>query len=285
MVTGANEGIGRAVASGLAGKGATVVMVCRNEVKAEVARDEIKRSSGNQSVELLLADLSSLDSVRKLVQNYKMKHDRLHVLVNNAGVVRGRRVVTRDGLEETFVVNYLSHFLLTNLLIETLKASAPSRVVNVTSSYHFRGHIDFRDLQGEKHYSAVRAYTQSKLAQVVFTYELADKLKGTSVTVNCIQPGAVRTHLGDEGGLIGIAMRMRRPFMQSPEKGAEGPICLATSPELEGVTGKYFDRTRQARSSEGSYDPREAKELWDISMKLSGLQEQSAPLFKEEAGL
>ncbi len=287
MVTGANSGIGKASVMEFAQMGATVVMVCRDEKKGKAARNEVMTATKNQSVELMLTDLSSLDSVRKLAQDYKQNYGKLHVLVNNAGIVRGSRIVTKDGLEETFVVNYLSHFLLTNLLLSILKASAPSRVVNVTSSFHLRGHMDFADLQTEKHYTAYKAYCQSKLAQVLFTYELAEKLKGTGVTVNCVHPGVVRTHLGEAGGLesfykevipwvtndvIGIGIRIAKLFVGNPKKGAESILHVATSPELEGVTGKYFSKKKERKTSEDSYDEEEAKRLWNISIKLSGLQ-------------
>ena len=247
--------------------GATTVLVCRELTKGKEAQEEIKTSTGCQSVELMLADLSSLDSVRKLAGDFRQNHDRLHLLVNNAAVVEGHRVVTKDGLEEVFVVNYLSQFLLTNLLLDTLKTSAPTRVVNVTSSVH--AHIDFDDLQMEKGYNAIKSYGQSKLAQILFTHELADRLVGSGVTVNCVHPGAVRTHLGDEGGIVGIGIKILRPFYMTPEKGAETLIYLSTSPEVEGITGKYFYKKKE-RSAPFNKD--DAKRLWDVSVKLAGLQ-------------
>ena len=246
--------------------GATTVLVCRDQKKGAEAQDEIKAGSGNQSVELLLADLSSLDSVRKLAGEYKEKHNRLDLLVNNAAVVEGSRIVTKDGLEEVFVVNYLSQFLLTNLLLDTLKVSAPSRVVNVTSSVH--AHIDFDDLQMERGYNAIKSYGQSKLAQILFTRELAERLAGSKVTVNCVHPGAVRTHLGDEGGIVGMGIKMLRPFYQSPEKGAETLVYVATSPEVDGVTGKYFYKKKEKPAP---FNKDDQLRLWDMSLKLSGL--------------
>jgi retinol dehydrogenase 14 len=266
VVTGANSGIGKAASEQFAKMGATTVLVCRDPKKGALARDEISASTRNESVELMLCDLSSLDSVRELVADYKRKHDMLHVLVNNAAVVEGSRVVTKDGLEEVFVVNYLSQFLLTNLLLDTLKASAPSRIVNVTSSVH--AHIDFDDLQMEKGYNAIRSYGQSKLAQILFTQELAKRLSGLGVSANCVHPGAVRTHLGDEGGLVGIGIKIARPFYMSPEKGAETLIYVATSREVEGISGKYFHKKKERPVP---FDERDSKRLWDVSMKLSGL--------------
>ena len=271
MVTGANSGIGFVIARELAGMGCAVVLVCRNQSKGEMARDEINKATGNQSVDLMMADLASLNSVRKLAQDFKQKYQKLQILVNNAGLIIGKRVLTPDGLETTFEVNYLSHFLLTQLLLDTLKASAPSRIVNVSSEAHFSGHMNFNDLQEENGYSAMKSYCQSKLAQVLFTYELAERLKGTGVTVNCVHPGAVRTNWGDEAGALGIGIRIARPFMLSPEKGAETPVYVATSPDLEGVSAKYFSKKKDTKSSKESYVAGERKKLWDVSMKLSGL--------------
>ncbi len=266
MITGANSGIGKSCATKFAGMGALTVIVCRDEKKGIDAQKEIVSLTGNSTVELIVADLSSLDSVRKLASNYLEKHDRLHILVNNAAVVEGKRIVTKDGLEEVFVVNYLSQFLLTNLLLNVLKASAPSRVVNVTSSVH--AHIDFDDLQMEKGYNAIKSYGQSKLAQILFTRELADRLAGSGVTVNCVHPGAVRTHLGDEGGLVGIGIKLLRPFYMTPEKGAETLVYVATSPDVDGITGKYFYRKKERPTP---FSEKDSLRLWDVSMKLSGL--------------
>jgi len=271
MVTGANSGIGKEVAIGLAHLGAITVIVCRDRIKGESARNEIIGKTGNKSVELMLADLSSFASVRKLADDFKKTHDRLHVLVNNAGLIMGKRLVTVDNLETTFEVNYLSHFLLTLLMLDTLKDSAPSRVVNVSSTASLRGHIDFDDLQEERGYSAMKSYSQSKLAQVLFTYELARKLASSGVTVNALHPGVVRSSWGNEGGALGIGIRLGRPFMISPKKGAETPIYLASSPEVEGVSGKYFSKKKENRSSKESYDEDEAKRLWEISLRLAGL--------------
>ncbi len=271
MVTGANSGIGKVVAKELSRMGGRVTLVCRNQVKGEIARNEIENATGNKSVELMLADLSSLESVRALAKNYRGAHTELNVLVNNAGLIIGKRTATVDGLETTFVVNYLSHFLLTNLLLDLLSNSAPSRVVNVTSDAHFRGHMSLEDLQEVGNYGAMRAYCQSKLAQVLFTYELAERLKGSRVTVNCVHPGAVRTRWGDEAGALGIGIRIARPFMLSPERGAETPIYLASSPDVEGVTGKFFSKKKERQSSSESYDQTEWKKLWEVSMTLAGL--------------
>lgn len=247
-------------------------MVCRNETKGDTARKEIESATGSKSVELMIGDLSSLESVQTVAMNYKEKNDKLHILVNNAGLILGKRTLTLDGLETTFVVDYLSHSLLTNLLLEELKPSAPSRIVNVTSDAHYNGHINFEDLQEEKKYSAMKSYCQSKLAQLLFTYELSERLKGTGVSVNCVHPGAVRTHWGDEAGALGIGIRIARPFLSSPERGAETPVYVASSPELEGVTGKFFSNKKEKRSSDESYDRNISSRLWEVSAKLVGLQ-------------
>jgi len=271
MVTGANSGIGEQVALALAGMGSSIVMVCRDPAKGNVSKKGIIEKTGNQSVELMIADLSSLASVRELADAFKRTHDRLHILVNNAGLILGKRIVTKDNLEETFEVNYLSHFLLTMLLLDTLKASAPSRIVNVSSGAHYSGKMDFDDLQEEKNYGAMRSYCQSKLAQVLFTRELAKKLEGTGVTVNAVHPGAVRTKWGDEGGALGVGIKLARPFMLSPEKGAETPIYVASSPEVAGITGKYWEKKKEKTSSKESYDENEARLLWVVSTKLAGV--------------
>lgn len=272
IVTGANSGIGLAVATGLARMKGRVVLVCRDKVRGEAALEGVRRATQNEKTELMLADLASLQSVRKLASDFMANHEHLSLLVNNAGVIMGKRITTVDGMETTFAVNYLSHFLLTNLLLDLLKRSAPARVVNVTSAAHFSGRMDFEDLQEERRYGASKSYAQSKLAQVLFTHELARRLDGTGVTVNSVHPGAVRTHWGDEGGLLGIGVRIARPFMASPEKGARTPLYVATSPEVEGISGKYFSGMKETQSSKESYDEAEAKRLWDISLKLSGLE-------------
>jgi NAD(P)-dependent dehydrogenase (short-subunit alcohol dehydrogenase family) len=200
MVTGSNSGIGKETALGLAQMGATVVMVCRNRARGEAAQSDIKTKSGNHAVDLLLADLSSQQSIRQLVENFKQHYTQLHVLINNAGVFMLTRRATVDGLEMMFAVNYLAPFLLTNLLLDMLKASAPARIVSVSSGAHEAGYIKMDDLQAERHYRPMRAYGQSKLALVLFTYELARRLEGTGVTANCLHPGFVATSIG-QGGL------------------------------------------------------------------------------------
>ncbi len=270
LITGANSGIGKATALGLAKLDATVVIVSRDKDKGEAALLEIRTRSGNKNVDAMVADLSSQDSVRELAHDFKARYKKLHVLINNAGVFLPKRVPTVDGLEATFATNHLGHFLLTNLLLDVLKASAPSRIINITSSAHRGTEMDFEDLQGEKKYSGWNAYSQSKLANVLFTYQLANLLERTGVTVNCLHPGVVRTGFGkDQSGLMSILIRVGSPFMMSSEKAARAAIYLATSPELETVTGKHFSKGREGRSSKESYDMASAERLWKISAELT----------------
>jgi retinol dehydrogenase 14 len=271
IVTGANSGIGEKITLGLAEMGSNVVMICRDRAKGEAVKKDISQRTGNKNIELMITDLASLASVRDVAGRFKDNHNRLHILVNNAGVIIGKRTVTLDDLETTFQVNYLSHFLLTLLLLDTLKESAPSRIVNISSSAHYNGRMDFDDLQEERNYGAMRSYCQSKLAQVLFTHELARKLEGTRVTVNAVHPGAVRTRWGDEAGALGIGIRIARPFMISPEKGAETPLYVAASSEVEGKTGAYWEKKKEKPSSEESNNENEERLLWVVSTKLAAI--------------
>ena len=276
MVTGANDGIGRATALGLARLGATVVMVCRDPQRGRTAQEQIKFESGHDAIELMLADLASQAAIRQLAADYARSHARLHVLVNNAGVNVKQRTVTADGIELNFAVNYLAPFLLTRLLTDTLKLSAPSRVINVASAAEQMGRIDFDDLMSVRKYSALRAYCQSKLATVLFTYELAHRLESSRVTVNCLHPGVIRTKIthGMSGWGAVIAL-VGRPFAAPPERGAETVLYLASSPLVEGVTGKYFEDRRQKTSSPRSYDVETRQRLWQISELLTGWTTES----------
>jgi len=264
LVTGATSGIGQATAVGLARKGARLILVARSASRGETSVAAVKAASGNESIELALADLASLDSVRALAVSILERAPSLHVLVNNAGVVNLARETTVDGLETTFAVNHLAHFLLSRLLLERLMASAPARVVNVASEGHRFGRIDLEDLQNErKKYSWMRVYGASKLANVLFTYELARRLEGTGVTANCLHPGAVATGLGTNNGRIGrIAIPLLRPFFLTPAQGAETSIFLAASDQVAGVTGKYFVRCAPKPSSRVSQNRELARELW-----------------------
>jgi len=272
MITGANSGIGRAASLALAKMGATLVMVARNKERGEAARSEIIRKSQNNSVDLLLADLSSLESVRQLAADFKKKYSRLDVLINNAGLFNQRRRVIADGYENTFATNYLASFLLTNLQLDLLKASAPSRIINVSSVGHYNGHINFDDLNLEEEYGGWKAYGQSKLALVLFTHELAKKLQGTGVTVNAVHPGTVATKIWSRPfGPVGFIMALPKLFMTSPEKGAETIIYLASSPDAKGLNGEYLEKLKVKKSSDESYDEEIAQRLWDVSAKLTRL--------------
>jgi NAD(P)-dependent dehydrogenase (short-subunit alcohol dehydrogenase family) len=272
LITGATSGIGKATAMGLANMGASVVMVGRDRGRGQAALAEIKEGSANASVDLMLADLSSQQEIHRLADDFKEAYPRLDVLINNAGVIRSERIMTSDGIEMTFAVNHLAYFLLTDLLLDMLKASAPSRIVNVASGEQRNGIIDFNDLQGEKGYKTAKAYSQSKLATVLFTYELARRLEGTGVAVNCLHPGVVGTNLGSGvSGVFGFTVRALTPLMKSSEKGAETSIYLASSPEVEGLSGKYFVKKAEARSSDVSHDQRLARRLWEVSAELTNV--------------
>jgi len=269
LITGGNSGIGKATALGLARMGATVIIVSRDKERGEVALADIIAKSGNQNLELMLADMSSQDSVRRLASDFKARHEMLHLLVNNAGVYLTRRITTVDGLESTFATNHLGPFLLTSLLLDLLKASAPSRIVNVSSDAHNGAKVDFEDLQGEKKFSGWHAYGQSKLAMILFTHELAKRLDGTGVTVNSAHPGVVRTNFANNNGLVTFGFRLMRPFFISPKSAAKRILYVATSPDLGGVTGKYFTKMHEAKSSRESYDDDSAKRLWQTSKQLT----------------
>jgi NAD(P)-dependent dehydrogenase (short-subunit alcohol dehydrogenase family) len=275
LVTGATSGIGEATAVGLARLGARVLLVGRDAERGAASVAKVKRETGNEAVELLLADLASLDQVRSLAAAVLERAPQLHVLVNNAGVVNVRRETTVDGLETTFAVNHLAYFLLTRLLLERLRASAPARVVNVASEAHRFGDLDLDDLQTERRpYRWMRVYGASKLANVLFNAELARRLAGSGVTANCVHPGGVGTGLGaNNGGVSRIVLPLLRPFMRSPESGARTSIYLASSPEVEGVSGRYFIRCRPRATSAAGGDADLARRLWDASNRLTGLSD------------
>lgn len=273
IVTGANSGIGKVTARELARRGATVLMVCRDREKGEAALQKIQPNAKNATLELFVADLSSQEQIRKLAADIKSRYPRIHVLVNNAGAIYPTRTTTIDGVETTFAVNHLSFFLLTNLLLDQLKAAPSARIVNVSSQAHRYGTIEFDDLGLENGFNSMKSYAQSKLANLLFTYELARLLNGTGITVNALHPGGVRTNFGKNlTGVAGFFFKHLGFFMRSPEKGAETVIWLATAPELEGVTGKYFFDKKEIKSSRLSYNHEVAKRLWNASVEMtSGL--------------
>lgn len=271
VVTGANRGIGRATAEGLARLGANVILVCRRKEDGEAVSQEIAAKS-RVVPDVVTADLSSQVSIRQAAAYLRGRYARLHVLINNAGVIPPRREVTMDGLERQFAVNHLAYFLLTNLLLPQLEAGAPSRIINVSSGAHTHAVIDFEDLQAQRGYDHKQAYSRSKLANILFTYELSRRLSGTGVTANCLNPGVVATRmLVDYMGVPIHETALASTFGAKPEQGAETSIYLAASPAVETVTGKYFERKQAAPSSRESYDEAAARQLWEVSERLTGL--------------
>ena len=273
LVTGSTSGIGKATATGLARMGARVVVVGRDPTRGAEAVREIKAASSNDDIDLLLTDLSSQAAVRQLAEDVVATYPQLHVLVNNAFVFLADRRLTVDGLETIFAVNYLAPFLLTNLLLDLLKASVPSRIVNVAAP-QLGAKIHFDDLQGEQKFNPHRQNLQAKLALVMFTYTLAKRLEGTGVTVNSLNPGLVNTRSGGGGypGFTGVAYRVLKPVMKNAEQGAETPIYLASSAEVDGVTGKFWHDKKEAKSTKESHDEEEQRRLWDVSEELTGVR-------------
>jgi NAD(P)-dependent dehydrogenase (short-subunit alcohol dehydrogenase family) len=271
LVTGATSGIGLVTARELTRRGAHVVLVGRSPVRCEAAVQLLQEHAAGGKVEALLADLSSLEQVRSLARQFHERHHRLDVLLNNAGGMWLRRELTADGLEMTFAVNHLAYFVLTHLLLDSLKAAAPSRIVNVSSGAHRKAMLDFGDLQGERRYGGWRQYCRSKLMNLLFTYALARRLSGTGVTVNAMHPGWVATGFAGNNGWRGRGLQLlARWFGLSPEEGARTVVYLATSPEVADISGKYFVHERPVLSSAASYDEAAQERLWHVSLELSG---------------
>jgi NAD(P)-dependent dehydrogenase (short-subunit alcohol dehydrogenase family) len=269
VVTGATSGIGRATAEALARRGASVLLVCRDRGRGEETCDALRTATGNDRIALQLADLSSQADIRRLAAELGQQ-PQIHLLINNAGVVNLHRTTTVDGIETVFAVNHLAYFLLTNLLLDTLRRSGHARIVNVASDAHKFGPLDFDDLQNTRRYRAMRVYGQSKLCNLLFTRELARRLAGTDVTVNAVHPGAVATRLGQNNGRWAqVLIKALRPFFRTPAQGAATSIYVATSPDLEGVSGKYFANCREARPSRAAQDDAAAARLWEISERLT----------------
>src|SRR5579872_631153 len=269
LVTGSTSGIGKVTARELANRGASVVLVSRSRAKGEATQAEIQQATGNSQVELLVADLSLLEDVHRLVAEFQQTHPYLHLLVNNAGGAYPRRTLTSEGFEATLAVNYLAPFLLTELLLDTLKASAPARIVNVSSSQHANASIEFDNLQGEKKYTNLGNYGQAKLALLLWTYELTRRLEGTGVTVNALHPGVVASNFAaGMSGPAALAVKLLKPFLLTSEQGAQTTLYLATSPQVEGVTGKYFVKSHEKPSSSRSYDQAVGARLWEVTEQL-----------------
>ena len=285
LVTGATAGIGLVTTRELARMGATVVGVARNPQKAAQVAEQIRADTGAQ-VRFLIADLSSLAQVRRLADEFKRQYTRLDVLVNNAGAVNMTRQETVDGYELTFALNHLSYFLLTSLLLDLLKASAPSRIVNVSSNAAQGGRINFDDLEGRRGYSGFSAYSQSKLANILFTFELARRLQGTGVTVNALHPGFVATNFGhNNAGFMTTGIRLlQRIAALKPDQGAATQIYLASSPEVEGVSGRYFAKSRPAKAPKAAYDEATARRLWEVSERMVAEPNPPSPFPTKEGG-
>lgn len=269
IVTGATAGMGLVTARELAQMGASVTLVGRNTPKLSTVAEQIKTQSGNLRIETVTADLSTLAGVQKVAHEFKKRHTHLDVLINNVGAMYMTRQITVDNLEQTFALNHLASFHLTILLLDVLKASTAGRIVNVSSDSHRNQVIDFDNLQGEKEYNGYAIYGRTKMMNIIFTYELARRLEGTKVTVNALHPGFVATNFAqNNSGMMSVAMKLARLFAKTPEKGAETGIYLASSPQVQGVSGKYFHEGKVAESDPGTYDSALAEKLWNTSLEL-----------------
>jgi NAD(P)-dependent dehydrogenase (short-subunit alcohol dehydrogenase family) len=272
LITGGTSGIGRAAAA-LAAMGAEVVVTGRSKERGEAAVGGIRETSGNERVSLMLADLAAQAEVRALAEGFRERHARLDVLVNNAGLIQSQRTQTPDGLELTLAVNHLAPFLLTNQLLDMLKESAPSRIVTVSSEARRGASINFEDLQSMRRYRPFQVYGMTKLANILFTYELAERLEGTGVVANCLHPGAVNTNFGNNNRSLGtLIFRAFKPFMRFPEGGADTIIYLASSPEVEEMTGRYLMDRKVVSSFEEPHDETTQKRLWEVSEELTNLK-------------
>lgn len=268
LVTGATNGIGKVAATVLASQGAEVVIVGRDPAKTAATVAELQQKSGNPKVSALLGDLSLVSEVRRVAREFKAAHGKLHVLLNNAGALFHDRQVTSEGFERTFALNHLAYFVLTTELLDLLKASAPARIVSVASEAHRVAPIDFSDLQHERGYVRFKVYGRSKQANILFTRELARRLEGTGVTANCLHPGVVATNFGNGEGFMASLIKLAQPFMITPEKGADTAVWLCTSPEAEGVTGKYFAKRREKKPAAIAQDDAAAKRLWEETEQM-----------------
>lgn len=274
LITGGTGGIGFVAARELARLGAAVTIVGRDQARGEAAMDAIRAASGRQDIRYLRADLSDQSQIRQLAETVLADTPKLDVLVNNAGGLFGKRKLSADGLEMTFALNHLSYFLLSHLLLPALEAAKPARIVNVASAAHKGVALDFDDLQGEEHFNRWLAYKRSKLANVMFTYELARRIDGRGVTVNALHPGFVATDIGVRHSFVpGILWWIGKLRAISPEEGAKTSIYLASSPEVAGSTGLYFSRCRPKPSSDASYDRAASTRLWDVSANLTHLDQ------------
>ncbi len=274
LITGATSGIGKEIAIGLAEHGLTIIFTSRDHQKGETARNEIVTLSGNERVNYIICDLSSFDSIKEFCTTFRKKYNRLHVLINCAGTAGFRRKLSKDGIENTFAVNHLAPFLLTNLLLPIIKNSAPARIINVSADMHKYGTIDLKDLEKENSYSIIKAYSQSKLANILFTKQLANLLKDTGVTANCLLPGQAITNLIKDGNpAFNLLLRFVKSLKLrrlSAERAALTPVYLATSPDVENITGECFKKERIIKTSGESCNMDIAKQLWEVSNEYVG---------------
>ena len=272
LITGATSGIGKEEALALAAMGHTIVMLVRNEAKALAVKNEIIASTGNEKIDTYIFDLSSIEEVRSISEKIKLKYPVIDVLINNAGMVYPKRLVSADGYELTFALNHLGHFLLTNLLIESIIAAPHGRIINLSSLAHTFGRMNFDDINMENNYSSMKAYGQSKLANLLFTFELQRRLKDTKVTVNAVHPGVVNTNFGkDYKGLFAVMLKLARPLMRNAKKGAATVVWLASAPEAEVFKGKYFKDKKAISSTKESRNIEDSQRLWKISEEMTGL--------------
>ncbi len=264
LITGATSGIGKEIARGLARLGATVVFTTRDDQKGAKTREDLIQSTGNTNIDMLHCDLASLDSIRACVLEFKRKYAQLHVLINNAGTWDFTRRESKDGIENIFATNYLAPFLMTNLLLDVIKQSNPSQIINIAAGLH-RGTIHFDDIEFKQGFSGLKAYSQSKLALILFTRLLAKKLESTGVRVNCVHPGVLKTNLGRDAGRF--SRLMFKIIRKNPQAGAETPIFLASDPTAANLNGEYLVKKQVHRSSKTSHDLQLAQQLWDLSIK------------------
>jgi NAD(P)-dependent dehydrogenase (short-subunit alcohol dehydrogenase family) len=272
LITGGNSGIGKATTAELAAIGYQVVIIARNREKAEAVKKEINVSSKNENVDYILADLTSKRQVRECIETFRKRYAKLDVLINNAGVCLPEKRITGDGLEESFQINHLSHFILSNLLLEELKKSDDPRIINVSSGAHTSGKFDPKNLQSEKKFSPFSTYSDTKLLNILFSYELAERLKDKGITVNAVHPGVVNTNFAHEfKGVFGVMNRMFKPFLLSPQKGAATSVYLASSDEVKNVTGKYFVKCKPVETKNEFITSENRKILWEKSVELAEL--------------
>ncbi len=269
LITGATSGIGKETALALAKEGATIVFTARNSTKGEKVKHEIIDSSGNENIEAMYCDLAAMESIRDFADSFKNRYNELHVLINNAGIWETKRKESADGIELNFAVNHLAQFLITNLLLDLIKSSAPARIINLSSDAHKPAKLNFKDIEGKNSWSSFGSYAQSKLFNILFTKKLSRILEGSKVTVNCVHPGLVNTTLFNK--MNKFIRYIFNPFMISSKKGAQTTIFLATSDEVKNISGEYFKKKKIVSPSKAAKNIENAEWLWEISKRYTGL--------------